>query len=67
MMELVFWTFVVTLPPLVVSVVAMIPSVLADLLAWRGWRRIAEHRQSQPHFHCVAPHVGRPESFGHGI
>jgi hypothetical protein len=67
MMELVLWSFVVTLPPLVFSVVARMLSVLGDLSASYGRRRVALRRHSQPTFYDVARRVRRPESFGHGI
>jgi hypothetical protein len=67
MMELVFWSFVVTLPPLVVSVGARLVSGLADLFTWYGVRRVALDRHAQPTFPCVARRVRRPESLGHGV
>ena len=67
MMELVFWSFVVTLPPLVLSVVVRIVSVIADLFARCGWWPVSMHRHSQPTYHCVGRRVRRPESFGHGV
>jgi len=67
MMELVFWSFVVSLPPLLFSIVVRILSASADLIAWHGWRQAAPIQHAPPTFHCVARQVRRPESFGHGV
>jgi hypothetical protein len=67
MMELVIWSFVVTLPPLVFSVVVRILSVLAQVLTWYGARRVSLDRRAQPSFHCVGRRVRGPESIGHGV
>jgi hypothetical protein len=67
MIELVFWSFVITLPPLLLSVGIRILSVLAEVITWYGARREALSRHIEPTFQCVARRVNRPESFGHGV
>ena len=71
MMELVFWSFVVALPPLVFTVLARILAFSADLYARYGCptekpRCIDSHR-SQPSNVSPKPMLRRPESFGHGV
>jgi hypothetical protein len=66
MMELVFWSFVVTLPPLVLSVGVRTLAILADVFAWYGARQVDFARHAEPTVHCVARGVRLPESCGHG-
>lgn len=67
MIELVFWSFVITLPLLLISVGVRTLSILAEVFAWYGDRRVDLDRRVEPTFQCVARGVRRPESFGHGV
>jgi hypothetical protein len=66
MMELVFWTFVVTLPPLVLSVGARTLAVLAEVFAWYAARRVDLDRHARATVYRVARGLRMQESCGHG-
>jgi hypothetical protein len=67
MIELVFWSFVITLPLLLLSVGVRTLSILAEVFAGYGDRRVGVDRHIEPTFQCVSRGISRPESFGHGI
>jgi hypothetical protein len=64
MIDLVYWSFLAALLPIVLHVCVRILSAAAGALAWREEQPLLLNRHA--HFPMLSPTSGRPEHFKHG-
>jgi hypothetical protein len=67
MMELVLGSFVVALPPLILSVGARTVELVAEVFERYGAHHVALERRAEPTLSGVARRICRPENCGHGF
>jgi hypothetical protein len=66
MIDLVVWSFLAALLPIVLHVSVRILSAAAGALVWRDDRPVLLNRHPHVTFHVLSPASGRPENFKHG-
>ncbi len=68
MLELVYWSFVITLPPFLLSIGLQVVSALSTMFATHDRLPVVPNRHARPAFPNVTPRgMHRPEGLGHGI
>jgi hypothetical protein len=66
MVDLVYWSFLAALLPIVLHVCVRILSAAAGAVAWRDDRPVLSNRHPHLTFRFLSPASGLPENFKHG-